>query len=101
MTKQQALELEKRCEKLLSDRLGSDVTLSISVRGDLVVRSSINWISVSLPSYAVAWVHFDGFYGDLVRYVNDVIDVIRKNANDFVELLWAYKLKEKLDDSQK
>jgi hypothetical protein len=100
MTRKQALELEQRCEKVLQDKLGCEVTLSCSVRGDLVIRTSINWISIGLPSYAVSWVRFDGFYRDLVNFIDNVREVVRDNANDFVELLWIYRKEHRLKEDE-
>lgn len=90
MTKQEAIELEKKCDKLMSEYLKEDCSVSMALSGRLKVQFGDNYITLTEDSTA-SYVKFYGGYSDLENYIQSIIKCVEENEDVFNELMWSYK----------
>ena len=91
MTKKEALELESKCDNLLSEATGYDCSVSQAFGGNLRIQFGENNISISKYDMDTPeWVHYIGDYGDLNSFITSVRVAIRKNKELFEKLMWSY-----------
>ena len=91
MTKKEALELENKCDNLLSETTRYDCSVSQALGGNLRIQFGEN--NVSLSKYDLdtpEWVHYIGDYGDLQSFITSVRVAIRENKELFEKLMWSY-----------
>lgn len=91
MTKKEALELEIKCDNLLSEATGHDCSVSQALGGNLRIQFGEN--NISLSKYDLdtpEWVHYMGDYYELQSFVDSVRVAIRKNKGLFEKLMWSY-----------
>ena len=91
MTKKEALELESKCDNLLSEATGYDCSVSQALGGNLRIQFGEN--NISLSKYDLdtpEWVHYIGDYGELQSFIISVRVAIRKNKGLFEKLMWSY-----------
>ena len=91
MTKKEALELETKCDNLLSEATGYDCSVSQALGGNLRIQFGENNISISkYDLFMPEWVHYIGDYGDLQSFIILAQVAIRKNKELFEKLMWSY-----------
>ena len=91
MTKKEALELESKCDNLLSEATGHDCSVSQALGGNLRIQFGEN--NISLSKYDLdtpEWVHYIGDYGGLQSFIISAQVAIRKNKELFENLMWRY-----------
>lgn len=99
MTKKEALELESKCDNLLSEATGHDCSVSQALGGNLRIQFGEN--NISLSKYDLdtpEWVHYIGDYGGLQSFISSVRVIIRKNKELFVKLMWSYTNARELEE---
>ena len=91
MTKKEALELETKCDNLLSEATGYDCSVSQALGGNLRIQFGENNISISrYDLFMPEWVHYIGDYGELQSFIILVQVVIRENKELFEKLMRSY-----------
>ena len=107
MTRQQALELEQLCEKLLENALGKYVSLSsgdeqnelrISVGDKTYDRHVCNIFHMAIPEYSLSYTEYKGTYENLTDSLHTIANCIRGNERFFTDLLWSYENIDKLKE---
>ena len=99
MTKKEALELESKCDNLLSEATGHDCSVSQALGGNLRIQFGEN--NISLSKYDLdtpEWAHYIGDYGDLQSFISSVRVAIRKNKELFERLMWSYRNLRELEE---
>ena len=91
MTKKEALELESKCDNLLSEATGCDCSVSQALGGNLRIQFGENNITISKYDLDTPeWVRYMGDYYELQSFVDSVRVAIRKNKELFEKLMWSY-----------
>ena len=91
MTKKEALELETKCDNLISESTGYTCTVSQALGGNLRIQFGENNISINKYDLDTPeWVHYIGDYGELQSFIISVRVAIRKNKGLFKKLMWSY-----------
>lgn len=91
MTKKEALELEAKCDNLLSEATGYNCSVSQALGGNLRIQFGENNISISkYDLFMPEWVHYIGDYGDLQSFIISAQVAIRENKELFEKLMWSY-----------
>lgn len=91
MTKKEALELETKCDNLLSKATGCDCGVSQALGGNLRIQFGENNITINKYDLDTPeWVHYIGDYGELQSFISSVCVVIRNNKEIFKKLMWSY-----------
>ena len=99
MTKKEALELESKCDNLLSEATGYDCSVSQALGGNLRIQFGENNISLSKYDLdTMEWVHYIGDYGELQSFINYARFSIQKNKELFEELMWSYSNVRELEE---
>lgn len=99
MTKQEAINLESECEKLLSDALGRECTVSMVVTGNLKVEFGGNCVSISKDDFFTpVYIGFHGSCGYLEKTIKKIQKVFSENVDKFKLLLESYHMN--FDDDQ-
>ena len=93
MTKQEAINLERKCEKLLSDALRKQCTVSMVLTGNLKVEFGENYITISKHDlHTPDYMNFHGFYDDLTEVISKIQKVFSENKDKFKLLLESYHM---------
>ena len=91
MTKKEALELETKCDSLISKATGYDCSVSKTLGGNLRVQFGENNILINKYDLDTPeWVHYIGDYYSLQSFIDSVRVVIRNNKEVFKKLMWSY-----------
>lgn len=93
MTKQEARQLELEVDRLFSDALETECTVSMTLTRALRVQIGENFINVRTDKEIVDWIHWIGDYSDLKCYINKIFLVIRDNREKIDLLLKSYEIK--------
>lgn len=92
MTKQEAIELEERCDKLMSEYLDQDCSVSWALTGRLeVMFGDGDYITLSKDNQSASYVNFQGWYSDLAEYIDEIVRCIDENEDVFDRLIWSYE----------
>lgn len=91
MTKQEAIELENKCDKLMSEYLNEDCTVSMALSGRFKVKFDDDYITLTKDISTASYVKFHGYYSDLEEHINSIIKCIKENIDTFNELIWSYE----------
>ena len=99
MTKEEALRLENRCDKIMSGYLGRSCTVSMALSGKLKVEFDdgdyITWnMSFNCPDY----VNYAGFYTTLADDISAITECIDDNRDIFSNLIWSYEHRGELEE---
>lgn len=92
MTKQEAIDLESKVDKLFSEKLETDCEISMALTGALRISSKDGFISIDTKMQVVDWVKWNGFYDDLQDYINKAILTIRENKEKIDLLMQSYRM---------
>ena len=91
MTKKEALELETKCDNLLSEATGYECSVSQALGGNLRIQFGENNITINKYDLDTPeWVHYIGDCGDLNSFIGSVQVAIRKNKRLFEKLMRSY-----------
>lgn len=91
MTKKEAIELENKCDKLISEHLDNDCCVSLALSGRLKVSFGESYITMSKDNKSAWYVKFHGFHSDLEEYIDLIVKCIAENQEIFNELIWSYE----------
>lgn len=91
MTKQEAIALENKCDKLMSDYIDADCNVSMALSGRFKVSFGDYYITLSKNNKSASYVKFHGYYSDLEEYIDSIIRCIDENKDIFNELIWSYE----------
>lgn len=99
MTKEEAIKLENRCDKIMSGYLGESCTVSMALSGKLkIVFDDGDYITWSMVHNDVDYVNYSGFYTDLVGTIGKVKECIDDNRDIFNNLIWSYNHRNELEE---
>lgn len=90
MTKEYALELEERCDKLMSEYLHDVCTVSMALTGRLKVEFNGDFITLNKDYTDASYINFCGDYSDLKDCIDAIVKCVEANAALFNELMWSY-----------
>lgn len=91
MTKKEAIELENKCDELMSEYLNEDCTVSMALSGRFKVSFGDNYITLTKDISTASYVKFHGYYSDLEEHIDSAIKCIKENIDIFNELIWSYE----------
>ena len=91
MTKQEAIELENKCDELMSEYLDEDCSVSMALSGRFKVKFDDNYITLTKDISTASYVKFHGYYSGLEEHINSAIKCIKENIDVFNELIWSYE----------
>lgn len=91
MTKQEAIELENKCDKLMSEYLDNDCNVSMALSGRFKISFGENYITLGKNNKSASYVKFHGYYSDLEEHIDSVIKCIDENKDVFDRLIWSYE----------
>ena len=99
MTEAEAIELENRCDKIMSGYLGRSCTVSIALSGKLKVEfDDGDYITWKMSSNRVDYINYVGFYSDLEDDINNIQGCISENYDIFKDLMWSYGHRGELEE---
>lgn len=98
MTKLEALELEKRCDELMSSYLHTKCSVSMALTGKLKVEFGCDYITLTKDYKDATYINFTGFYWDLKDCIDAIIRCVDANRELFDELMWSYENISSLED---
>ena len=91
MTKKEALELETKCDNLLSENTGFSCSVSQALGGNLRIQFGENNITINKYDLDTPeWVHYSGNDGELQSFISSVRVAIRKDKGVFARLMCSY-----------
>jgi hypothetical protein len=90
MTKREAIELENKCDELMSEYTGRDCRVSLALTGKLKVEFDGNYITLNRYS-ELDYVKYAGHYETLWEIAQVVSSCIEDNKEDFDRLVWSYE----------
>lgn len=91
MTKREAIELENKCDELMSKYLQEDCTVSMALTGKLKVGFDGNYITIDRKLGEACYINYTGYYEDLTDIINKAIFCIEDNEDMFDKLIWSYE----------
>jgi hypothetical protein len=91
MTKQEAIELENKCDELMSKYLQEECTMSMALTGKLKVGFGSNYFTLDMDEKVASYVKYHGYYDMLEFYIESAIKCVDENKDIFKELLWSYE----------
>ena len=91
MTKQEAIELENRCDELMSQYLEEKCNVYMTLSGMLKVVFGDNYITLDQSIDMAAYIQYHGHYEDLVSLINLAFRCVNENKAIFDELVWSYE----------
>lgn len=94
MTRKDAIELEKRCEKYISEALGERCVICMALIGALKVRFGDKYFNLRQDcdgNWKVTYVKFEGDYGYLKELIGIVTDILTAHTEEFEWLFWSYE----------
>lgn len=91
MTKQEAIELENKCDKLMSKYLQEECTVSMALTGKLKIEFGSNYFTLDMDEKVASYVKYCGCYDMLEWYIESAINCVDENKDIFRELLWSYE----------
>lgn len=90
MTKKEAMELEIKCDKLMSEYLNIDCTVGLALTGRFKVIIEDDYIILEKNKKTVSYIKFQGEYSELEEYISSIIKCIEDNKELFDKLIWSY-----------
>lgn len=91
MTKQEAIELETKCDELMSEYLGNTCRVSMALSGRFKVSFGDYYITLSKDNMTASYIKFHGYYSDLEERIDSIVRCINENRNIFDKLIWSYE----------
>lgn len=91
MTKEEAVRLENRCDKIMSGYLGRSCMVSLALSGKLKIEfDDGDYITWNMTCNNVDYVNYTGFYDGLVEIIGNVKECIDDNRDIFTSLIDSY-----------
>jgi hypothetical protein len=90
MTKQEAIELENKCDELMSKYLQEECTVSMALTGKLKVEFGGNYFTLDADEKVASYIKYHGYYDMFEFYVESAIRCVDENKDAFRQLLWSY-----------
>lgn len=98
MTKEEALKLENRCDKIMSGYLGRSCTVSLTLAGTLKVEfDDGNYITWNMTGSNAPYVRWVGFHYQLNEDIAKIKNCIDDNRDIFKKLVWSYEHRNELE----
>lgn len=98
MTKEEALRLENRCDKIMSGYLGRSCTVSLALSGKLKIEfNDGDYITWNMAGNHADYIGYVGFYSNLEDDVNAIRECISDNYDIFSNLIWSYEHRRELE----
>lgn len=98
MTKEEAIKLENRCDKIMSGYLGRPCTMSMALTGKLKIEfNDGNYITWNMTGNHVDYICYTGFYSDLEDDVKSIQECMSDNYDIFEKLIWSYGYRSALE----
>ena len=91
MTKMEAIELENKCDKLMSEYLHTECTVSMALTGNLKVEFNGDYITLDNNCRTASYINFTGFYYDLRDCIDAIVRCVDANRALFDKLMWSYE----------
>lgn len=99
MTKEEAIKLENRCDKIMSGYLGRECTVSMALSGKLkICFNDGDYITWNMSCNDVNYIHYVGFYYDLVETIGKNKECVNDNRDIFDKLIWSYEYRRELEE---
>lgn len=99
MTKQEALRLENRGDKIMSGYLGKECTVSLALTGKLKIEfNDGDYITWNMTCNDVDYVSYVGSYDYLVETISKVKECVEENRDIFELLIWSYEHRTELEE---
>ena len=98
MTKQEACELEKLCDKLMTEYLEAECEVSLALSGRLKITFDNGYITVNRSSCTVDYIRYTGYYSDLQEYIDNIFLCLIHHADTFNKLVWSYEHRRELEE---
>lgn len=93
MTKQEAIELEKRCDELLSKIYPCDECfLCMTLSGNLKFQKNSNYITLHHKSFEIDYIKWTGSMYELEDFIEKVKQCYNENKDTFKLLLLSYQI---------
>ena len=92
------MELEKKCDELMSGHLHTECSVSMALTGKLKVEFGGDYITLTKDYKDVSYINFTGFYFDLKDCIDAIIRCVDSNKALFDELMWSYENISSLED---
>ena len=97
MTKQEAIELENKCDELMSKYLQEECTVSMALTGKLKIEFGSNYLTLDADEKVASYVKYHGYYDMLEFYIEAAVNCVDENKDVFRQLLWSYEHITELD----
>ena len=91
MTKTEAIELENKCDKLMSEYLKENCNVSLALTGKLKIEFDGNYITLNTKLRETDYVRYTGFYDDLQVIIHKAFDCFDDYEDMFNKLIWSYE----------
>lgn len=92
MTREEAKVLELACDKLLSDAVGENCSVSMALAGHLRIRFGENNMTISKHDlFTVEWINYTGDFTVLLDEIDVIQKTIQENIESFKRLMWSYE----------
>lgn len=100
MTKEEAIQLENRCDKIMSGYLGEECVVCLALSGRLkIMFNEGDYVTWNMNANNPAYINYRGFYRDLQKYVNSIKKCISDNFDIFDQLIYSYEHRKELEDT--
>lgn len=97
MTKEEALKLENRCDKIMSGYLGEECTVSLALSGKMRIGFDGGFITLNKNYNAADYINYHGFYVDLIEKITQAITCVEDNRDIYDQLIWSYEHRTELE----
>ena len=91
MTKKEAIELENKCDKLMSEYLEKECNVSLALTGKLKIEFNGNYITLNKKLEEPDYINYNGYYEDLIDDIDKAFGCIGDNNGIFNKLIWSYE----------
>lgn len=97
MTKQEAMDLENKCDALMCKYVQEDCQVSMALNGRMKVYFGDGFVTLNKDNTA-HYIRFVGFYDDMLESIAKIVKCIEENAGDFEQLMWSYEHVRELEE---
>lgn len=98
MTKQEAMDLENKCDALMCKYVQEDCQVSMALNGRLKVYFDDGFVTLEHDYKTVHYLKFTGFRDVLEDYISKIVKCIEENRGDFEKLMWSYEHVRELEE---
>jgi hypothetical protein len=99
MTKQEAIKLENRCDKIVSGYVGEECTVSMALSGKFKVEFNDGcYITWRMTCNEADYVYHIGYHDELVDRIAKIKECINDNRDIFEKLIWSYEHRTELEE---